>query len=351
MANPEGRVLIDEAEAQQAAERYARMEAELQALRQRNEEIMRDLQEAQNAVATERVRADRRSRAQTQEFANLTAELIAQRQGAGPAVQFQGMRFGIKVEKPTTYDGEKGHDLDTWLFQVREHLELATIPAEGRVAYAASLLRDKAALWWREACEANQRPATWDDFCRVIREQFRPEDYGRRGRDELATMKQYQRESVADFVYRFRATCLRVPDLSEAEKLDRFVRALVQDIRLQVELRGPNTFHEAAMFAECVDAVITRIAGYNAQKTAQQKPRWGYNQRQPGPTKSGGESSAQSSTGPEPMELGTARRRNLSRAEYEKLRAERACFICKKPGHLARNCPMKKRNSGNGLGR
>ena len=62
MANPEGRVLIDEAEAQQAAECYARMEAELQVLRQRNEEIMRDLQEAQNAVATERVRADRRSK-------------------------------------------------------------------------------------------------------------------------------------------------------------------------------------------------------------------------------------------------------------------------------------------------
>ena len=170
MANPEGRVLIDEAEAQQAAERYARMEAELQALRQRNEEIMRDLQEAQSAVATERVRADRRSRAQTQEFANLTAELLAARQG--PQVQLQGMRFGVKVEKPTTYDGDKGHDLDTWLFQVREHLELATIPAEGRVAYAASLLRDNAALWWREACESNQRPATWNDFCRVIREQF-----------------------------------------------------------------------------------------------------------------------------------------------------------------------------------
>ena len=57
MANPEGRVMINEAEAQQAAERYAQMEAELQALQQRNEEIMRELQEAQNAVATERVRA------------------------------------------------------------------------------------------------------------------------------------------------------------------------------------------------------------------------------------------------------------------------------------------------------
>ena len=58
MANPEGRVLIDEADAQQAAKRYAQMEAELQALQQRNAEIMRELQKAQNAAATERVRAD-----------------------------------------------------------------------------------------------------------------------------------------------------------------------------------------------------------------------------------------------------------------------------------------------------
>ena len=351
MADPEGRVILGEAEAQEAAERYAQMEAELQALRKRNEDLMRAVQEQQNIVSTERVRADRRSKTQTEEFAKLTAELIAQRQGAGPAGQVEGMRFNIKVEKPETYDGDKARDLDTWLFQVQEHLDLSNIPMGGRVAYAASLLRSNAALWWREACEANRRPGTWEDFCRAIRDQFRPEDYGRRGRDELATMRQYARESVADFVYRFRATCLRVSDLSEAEKLDRFVRALVQEVRLQVELRGPNNFHEAAMFAERADAVITRVAGHNAQKAAPLKQKWGYAQRQPVPMKTIGEHSAQGSGGPEPMELGTASRRSLTKSEYDKLRAEKACFICRKPGHLARNCPMKKKNLGNGMGR
>ena len=238
---------MDEAEAQQAAEHYAKMETELQALRRQNEELMRAMNEQQELVATERLRGDRRSRAQLQEFANLTAELLAGRQG--PQLQLDGMRVNVKVEKPEQYDGDKAKDLDTWLFQVREHLELSTVPARGHVPYAASLLRGNAALWWREVCEANRRPATWDDFCRELREQFRPEDYGRRGRDDLATMRQYARESVADFVFRFRATCLKVPDLSEAEKLDRFVRALVQEIRLQVELRGPVNFHEAAMFS------------------------------------------------------------------------------------------------------
>ena len=146
---------------------------------------------------------------------------------------------------------------------MREHLELSTVPAGAYVVYAASLLRGNAAMWWRDACEAHRRPATWEDFCRALCDQFRPEDYGRRGRDKLATMRQYARESVADFVYRFRATCLKVPDLSEAEKMDRFVHALVQEIRLQVELRGPVNFHEAAQFAKRANAVITRVAGHN----------------------------------------------------------------------------------------
>ena len=77
MANPASHVVLGEEEAQQAVERYAKMEAELQALRQRNEELVRAVQEQQEMVATERLRADRRSRAQTQEFANLTAELLA----------------------------------------------------------------------------------------------------------------------------------------------------------------------------------------------------------------------------------------------------------------------------------
>ena len=41
MANPAGHVVLGEEEAQQATERYAKMEDELQALRQRNEELMR----------------------------------------------------------------------------------------------------------------------------------------------------------------------------------------------------------------------------------------------------------------------------------------------------------------------
>ena len=81
MANPKGRVLLDEEQARAAEECYARMEATLQELQQQNQELQRRLQEQQEIVNTERLHADRRSRAQTQEFANLTAELLAGRRG------------------------------------------------------------------------------------------------------------------------------------------------------------------------------------------------------------------------------------------------------------------------------
>ena len=90
------------------------MEATLQELQQQNQELQCRLQEQQEIVNTERLHADCRSRAQTQEFANLTAELLAGRRG--PELQMQGMQMGVKVEKPEAYDGDKSRDLDTWLF-------------------------------------------------------------------------------------------------------------------------------------------------------------------------------------------------------------------------------------------
>ena len=58
-------------------------------------------------------------------------ELLAGRRG--PDVQLDGMRIGVKVEKPENYDGSKGRDLDTWLLQVQKHLNITMIPERGHV--------------------------------------------------------------------------------------------------------------------------------------------------------------------------------------------------------------------------
>ena len=73
-------------------------------------------------------------------------------------------------------------------------------------------------------------------------------------------LHQYSKEFVVDFVFRFLVTCLKIADLVAVEKLDPFVRVLVLEIRLQVELRGPLNFHEIAMVAQCADAMISRVS-------------------------------------------------------------------------------------------
>ena len=259
MANPDGQIPVNPDAVRAAEERFALMEAELQTLREQNETLMRELCEQQSVAEAKRLRAGHRTQAQVHDFANLTAELLAGR--AGPAVNIGGPHMGVKMERPEAFDGSKHQDVDTWLFQVGEHLRMLNIPEDSRVPYAASLLRGNAAMWWRERCKSGERAADWPTFCAMLCAQFCVENLARRGRDEPASVQQYVRENVADFLFRFRGICLKIADLGEAEKMDRFCRALLPSVRLQVELRGPATFQEAATYAERADAVLSRVPG------------------------------------------------------------------------------------------
>ena len=58
MANPGGHVVLDEEAARATQERYATLEAELQALRAQNEELTRGLQEREEVLVAERLRGD-----------------------------------------------------------------------------------------------------------------------------------------------------------------------------------------------------------------------------------------------------------------------------------------------------
>ena len=144
-----------------------------------------------------------------------------------------------------------------------------------------------------------------------MRDQFRPENWSCRARDELANLYQYGKESVADFLHRFRSLCLKINNISEDEKLDRFVRALVPDVHMQVELRSPVTFHDVVMYAERADAVLSRVTGHDSRRNWQKKNKSGFQHRPPPPiVKHEGETS--SGTGLEPMEIGSMRRKPLS---------------------------------------
>ena len=92
------------------------------------------------------------------------------------------------------------------------------------------------------------------------------DNFNHHRRDELVELHQYNKKSVADFVFCFCETCLKIDDLSNVEKLNCFVRALVPEIQLQVELCKPLDFHGAVMYAERSDALISCVSGQDVWK-------------------------------------------------------------------------------------
>ena len=74
--------------------------------------------------------------------------------------------------------------------------------------------------------------------------------------------------------------------------MDRYVHALVPKIRLQVELRSPLNFHEAAMYVEHADVVITHVIGQDMCKPWQKSYKGGSQQQRLVQVKHSGESSA-----------------------------------------------------------
>ena len=343
MAHAEGLpIVLGEEEARQAEEQYNKLLEEVNQARERNQRLEQEMAILREQANTERIRGDRRSRAQAQDMAQLTAELIAGR-GVAPA--------GIKVEKPETFDGAKHRDVDTWLFQVAEHMVLTRLSADSQVAYAASLLRGNAAMWWREKCEGGHRIETWEEFKTGLRGQFRVDNLVRRARDDLYALRQKEKESVADFLHKFRQICIRISDLSEAEKLDKFLRALHTNVRMQVELKEPETFEEAARYADRAGNVLSRVSGQGSSG----KSSWFKGNSSQGGGNVAGMRNFQvkPSGGPEPMEIGTSnvQRKKLTSAERQLLWKNNGCFFCKKPnaGHVARDCPLRKK-TGNQQG-
>ena len=331
--------MLGEEEARQAEERYQALLVEVNQARENAQKMEQELAVLRDQAATAQIRGDRRSRAQAQDMAQLTAELIAGR-GMAP--------MGMKVEKPEIYDGAKHRDVDTWLFQVDEHMSLTRVPADSQVGYAASLLRGNAAMWWRELCESGNRLDDWDEFKRSLCRQFRIDNLIRRARDDLYALRQREKEPVLDFLHKFRQVCIRINDLSEAEKLDKFLRALNANVRMQVELKEPTTFEEAARYADRADNVLTRVSGQGSSG----KSSWFKGNSSHGGANVAGARNFQPKTsgGPEPMEIGTSQvqRKPLTPTEKQHLRDNHGCFYCRKvnAGHYSKNCPLKKNKNG-----
>jgi len=247
---------------------------------------------------------------------------------------------GFKTPKLEPFIGKKGEDLTAWLFQAEEQFSLLNITEDDlRIRIAGMAFRGAAKTWYHSVRSPTlpdtERLTSWELFKTALTEQFSPVDPIKVARDQLADLR--QEGSVREYTSQFRHLCTAIKDISEAEKLDRYVRGLKPRTRREVELREPavRTFAEASKIAERVDNNLGRIFSGSAPQ------------------------SSTPATGPVPMELGMIRHHTaaeedehasqtefqgrLSAEEREHRKAHGLCYYCGSDKHMLHGCNAKPR--------
>src|SRR6202040_3372913 len=153
--------------------------------------------------------------------------------------------------------GAMGSDPTVWLFLFKQYAELSNVAEDQRPKLAATYLDDKAVTWWMPL--VSQQPNntadgfTWQMFHDGLLTAFKPVNSKKIARNKLAGLK--QTHSVQKYNDEFRTICRDIDDISEAEKLDKYVRGLKPTIRERVELSLPTTVNEAMSKAHPIDSI------------------------------------------------------------------------------------------------
>jgi hypothetical protein len=270
-----------------------------------------------------------------------------------------GMPRGYRPEGPPKFHGRTGEDVESWLFQIEEGNRLFPIEdQQQRIRYVALALRETAAKWYA-AMQMSEPPQIhdWDSFVAKLRQQFVALNARWIARNQMHTLKQVG--SVREYSVKFRNLRLQIPDMSQADAFDRYVRGL-KDHAHKVWRKKWETLEAAMVYAEELDLesqqkqALSRSSNFGRDKPRLEQR---HEEQRHMPWQSKSEPRNFHRGGPTPMELGMLRRDPPRPAQTRMNDAERArhmdqdlCFFCHKPGHRANRCPSKK-GQGNGNSR
>lgn len=316
-------------------------------LREENAALMQQLEAAHAQLASmqQQLQQQHIAEAAAQQQAVTRAELQHLQEQLDRALhqnRQQAMHNSFKPPSLSTLTGKKGDDIDSWLFSAEEYFDFLHIQDDERRVTIAGMSLQKAAKTWYHSVRGpsvppERRLTTWHAFKAGLKSQFGPTDPVKFYRDKLADAR--QSGPVRDYNTDYRQICTGIPDLSEAEKLDRYVRGLKKAIRSRVEIERPQTFEEAAALAERLDSVMDTGSWSN-------RP---FNRRD-----HGNHTSNRPSDGPTPMDLNAVERRNghahLTPEEKQRRKDNNLCAYCGSDKHDVHNCDVKHKGKGSGNG-
>lgn len=184
----------------------------------------------------------------------------------------------IRLKEPETYDGTRNASIiDSWIKSIERYADFYNLDDKRTGLLALSLLRGRADTWYR-SIEKNEEetPASWLYLKRELVAFFRPDNAVRLARDRIANLT--QTGDLMSYINAFMNLKLEIPDMSEAEALDKFGRGLSgHDLRTYVRRIDPlnmrDAIHAAMAFDSARqegDSLKTMAPAYNGSNTKQQ---------------------------------------------------------------------------------
>ena len=82
------------------------------------------------------------------------------------------MRFDIKPKDPPVLTGKSSDDVEVWVQQVDNYLQLLGGSDSMQVSYVGTLLQGIAQLWFQHECSAGRRPDSWQELAIALCDRF-----------------------------------------------------------------------------------------------------------------------------------------------------------------------------------
>ena len=203
------------------------------------------------------------------EIAMVVAEVISQTNLSKDKI---AVHNSVKVPPPGLYNGERNPTVITlWCQNVERYLNFYSLPANQWVPYAVNLLRGQAQTWWNRLCVNYTEPTTWEAFKEKLNSEFKPAYSLKSARDRLANCR--QETTVTDYVEKFQDILLELPEVTDDEAMDRFVRGLKESVRIHVLTRDPMDFEDATKYAIAHESARKAGLTFYAEQPRPSEPR------------------------------------------------------------------------------